>query len=399
MTLDAFGIVPEGFLLPTLRDILTDVETDEFAEVSPELDVSPASPDGQRNAIYSRQDALVWEFLATIYEMLDPDKAEDALLISLCKLSGTTPSPGTYTAVKVLVTAPAGTVFTPDVQLASILGKPDVQFTPATPITLTSDNNGGDPLTFRSLVLGPVPCLSGTLTVIAAGTDGWSDVTNPNDALQGDPADTEAKLRLRRLSELAAAGSASIPGLTADLEKAQNLAGDKLCSFVRVYENTGDRTDTDGRPGKSIEVLLVPSLTNVSGEIAQAIWKYAGGGPTKFGTDSESFTDETGATRIVSFSVAQENNVYLKYNVTTGDQYPGDASFQQTVVSFMNALMIPGRGSVAWDIERAAASIAGINNLAAFQGFASGPTTDTIVNTNPRARLVYDTTRVQVLHV
>jgi hypothetical protein len=60
-----FGVVPEGFRLKVLRDVLDEIEGDQKAEISTTLDVTPESPDGQRNGISARQHASSWEVLAS----------------------------------------------------------------------------------------------------------------------------------------------------------------------------------------------------------------------------------------------------------------------------------------------------------------------------------------------
>src|SRR3954470_4700175 len=123
-----FGVTPEGFVAPSVQDLLALIEADQLAGVSAQLDVSPDSPIGQVNGIYANYLAQAWEALAACYDGFDPDAAEETLLTMLCKLTGTPRAAATYSTTPCTVTASIGTVLLAGTHFASVAGKPDVKF-------------------------------------------------------------------------------------------------------------------------------------------------------------------------------------------------------------------------------------------------------------------------------
>jgi hypothetical protein len=393
-----FGIVPEGFRTKILRECLDEIEQSQLADISAELDVSPQSPDGQRNAIAARAEALIWELAGSLYEMLDPEKAEGALLVSACKLSGTVPQAATFSTVSVVVNLDALTELTAGVVWLNVSGKPTVRATPVEDLTATIA--GDYTLTFRAEFAGPVAFPAGALTETSVGpaVGAINSAANALDGRLGLVADTEATLRLRRVAELAAAGSSSVPGLTTDLLQAKNAIGDPLVTYALVFENSTDTTDANGRPRKSIECLVVPSGTNAAGELAAFIWQAKGGGPSTFGTSSEAFTDETGALRTVYYSVPTDVLLYVKYTLKTNDSFAGSAAFKTTVAALLNAVQPGAAFAEIWDAQ-VAANQPGVTNAVVTQGLTASPVGTADIAIGVRSRAAYDSTRIEVVLV
>lgn len=392
-----FGIVPEGFKPKTLRDCLSETEALQLSEISNELDVSVASPDGQRNAISARQAALVWELLLELWGILDPDNAEGVALVNVCKLTGTVPHDATYTLVRATVDVLAGTELLAGEVFANVNGKPDSRFTPVQDFTAPS--SGAFTIAFRAEFAGPVPCGAGTLTQISVGpvTGTWNTVANAADGTLGEPADDEHTLRLRRVAELAAGGSSSVPALQTDISQAKNAAGDFLVSYVRVVDNDTSTTDADGRPRNSVECILVPSGTTVAGEVALFLFTAKGGGPTAFGLTSDTFTDTTGEVRVVHFTIPSSVQIWVKYSIKTTDDFAGVTDFQTNVAATLNAGARPGAVvAEIWDAQTAA-KLPGVTNATVTQGLAVDPVGTVDITIGPRARASYDATRVQVV--
>lgn len=394
-----FGIVPEGFLLPSLRDILQKTEDDQHATISPGLDVSEASPDGMRNAIYARQDAAVWELGAAVYEILDPDKAEGVSLVNVCKITGTVPQAATFTTVPCDVTGDIGTVLATDQVFAALDTNPETRATPVS--TFTFPSAGTFTITFRAELAGPVSLPATHLTQISVGpaVGTWSAVNNVRDGALGELADDEPKLRLRRASELAAAGSSSVNALQTDIAQAKNALGGPLVLYVRVFENDTDATDSAGRPRHSIETLVVPNGTTVAGELGLFMWTRKGGGPTAFGLNSDPFTDPlTGEARAMGYTLSSALNIYVRVHMSVDATYGGDALFKQTLADTLNKGALPGATlAKIWDAQLATKQ-PGVTNVSLVeQGLTTSPTGTVDIAIGTRARAVYDSTRIQLV--
>src|SRR5690554_4177389 len=115
-----FGVTPQGFVRPSIQQILDQIETDQKAEIDPEFDVSPEGPQGQINGIYARQLGIIWEAVETLHNAFDPDRAEDFQLTALAKLTGTFRRPATYSVVPCDVDADEGTELLSGVHFAHV---------------------------------------------------------------------------------------------------------------------------------------------------------------------------------------------------------------------------------------------------------------------------------------
>ncbi len=387
-----FGIIPEGWRAKTLRDILSEIEADQKAEIDALIDVSPVSPDGQRNGIAARQFALGWELVGEIYEAFDPDKAEGDLLISLCKLSGTVPHGASKSEVSTTCNLDSGTVLEPDVAFASVLGKPTVLFSPKE--SFTAPSTGTHTVKFLAVAAGPEQAPAGQLTVIQTSIPGWNSITNALDAKAGSPADTNETLRARREAELAAAGSTSVKGIRADI-LAIDVDGERPVQQCRVLENVKSVVDVEtGLPPHSIEVILLDLPTVDDDVIAQVIFESGAGGISKVGTTSGTAVDEQGTEYTIGFSRPIEIPIYLTYDLETSSSYAGDPAFKEYVAAALNTRHTSG-DDVLWWTCMLASAFPGVTNVISLKlGTSPSPAASTDIAISYRQQARFDTTRI-----
>lgn len=388
-----FGVTPEGFRLKTVRDSLGEIEASQKAEISTTIDLTPESPDGQRNGIAARQDAASWEALQVVYDALDPDKAEDAQLVNICKLSGTIPRGLTASEVNCSCLLDTGAVLTPDVHFANVEGKGDVLWTPVA--SFTAPSTGTFTVRFRCTVLGAVAANAGTLTVIAAGTAGWNGITNPLDAKRGRAADTNETLRARREAELAAGGSGSVAGIRADVLRLEDEDGVRVIDSCRVFENDGDSVDVNGLPPRSVEVVLVDLPVQENDTIAQALFEIVDGGMKTVGNTSGVALDENGKPHTRFFSRPVDRNVWLIYDLETSAEYAGDTEFAVAVAEFLRGAHPPSTDVLRAVCEREAWKFPGIVNILGVKlGLTASPTVSADLAISSRERAAFDSTRI-----
>lgn len=82
----AYGVVPSGFDLKRLPEILAEIEAANVATFGPGVVQTPASPLGQINGLHADVSASLWELALSVYQSLDPDQAEGARLDQIAKL-------------------------------------------------------------------------------------------------------------------------------------------------------------------------------------------------------------------------------------------------------------------------------------------------------------------------
>lgn len=82
----AYGVIPSGFELKRLPEILADLEAANVATFGPGVIQTAASPLGQLNGLHADLAAAVWELALSVYQALDPDQAEGVNLERVGKL-------------------------------------------------------------------------------------------------------------------------------------------------------------------------------------------------------------------------------------------------------------------------------------------------------------------------
>lgn len=304
-----YGVTPTGFNRKTVQDILADIEARQHAEISASLDLSTATPWGQNNGIFANELGIAWEMLEVCYHAFDPDQAEDFLLTSLGKLTGTERRAASYSLVTLDVGVDAGVTLLSGTHFAAVADDPTSLWTPVE--DFSSGLTGGTySVVFRAENPGPVRANAGTITVIQTPVPGWNSVNNPQDASVGREADNDATLRERREAQLTATGSATTAAIRSDILE---IDGVESCE---VQEN-----DSDGYSGllppHSIHAIVfdgeVPAADN--NEIAQAIWSSKAAGVYAYGTTSGIATDDNGVTHEVFFSRPTQVPIYIEATV------------------------------------------------------------------------------------
>lgn len=81
-----YGVIPSGFELKRLPEILADIEAANVATFGPGVVQTAASPLGHLNGLHSDIAAAIWELALSVYQSLDPDQAEGARLDQVGKL-------------------------------------------------------------------------------------------------------------------------------------------------------------------------------------------------------------------------------------------------------------------------------------------------------------------------
>ncbi len=398
-----FGVTDQGFVAKTLQDILTEIETDELAEISPLLDVSADQPTGQINGIFARALALLWELLEIAYNAFDPDRAESNLLDSVSKLTGTIRLPASYSTVTCSCVLDSGTLLESGTNFASVNGNPDVRFTPVADFTATT--TGAQDVVFRAENTGAVQAPAGQLTVIATPVVGWSSVSNASDADVGAPVEDDSSLRLRRAQDVARSGSSTVDALRDDILALRqpgtngSPAPVPQLQSVTMFENVGSSVDSNGLPPKSFLALVWDGDSPDPGNddhIAQAIWDGKPAGIQPFGAEVGNAVDRIGTTHVVNFGRASALPIWLVFQLVTDTTYVGDPQFQATLAGLANAFY----SQVGADVLRArlialAFQVTGVVNVLQLQlGIAPSPTGTADITVAPFQIARFDSSQV-----
>jgi uncharacterized phage protein gp47/JayE len=305
-----YGVTDTGFIVKPLEVILEELAAAQRATIDPNWNTEADSLAGQYNGIFADQIAQAWEALEAEYYALSRDADGNALDI-IGALTGTARRGATKSVVTLTlslnasITVPAGSI-------VSVAGDPSIRV-----VTLADAVNGGSPGTVdveaEAETAGAVTANPSTLTVIDTPVAGWTSVTNAAGLTGGEGIEDDDTYRRRQLTELAAGGGGSVPGIRADI-----LALDDEIACV-VLENDGDTT-VDGMPPHSVEAVV---KNGDDQEIAETLFASKSGGIYTHGTELVTVTDDQGIDHDVRFSRPTEVPVYVAIGVTTVGDYLG----------------------------------------------------------------------------
>lgn len=449
---DSFGLTDQGLTIPTIADIRADITARILKTISPTLDLSDRSLEGQIVGIVAEAIARAWEQLEVIFTAWDPDKAVGVFLEALSALTGTTPPlPSKSAVVLTLTGTPAAVVPSGDQagisdgqggyvslwatsELATIAALSawltSAAYGLGTRVThagnvyqctlagtsgatgpigadLTSDETDGT-VHWRYLgegtgaidvpaactVVGPTTANAATITAITTPEGGWSGVVNVLDASVGRNAATSAQLRALRELELFQPGSSPVDAIRAELLDVVGVTA------VTVFENVQEVTSDDGIPPHSVEAMVQGGDDQA---IFDALLASVAGGIRTWGQGSGevdgSATDSQGTAHPMKFTRPGEVPVYVTITLTKdASRYPSDGDQQvKDAITAWGDLRPAGYDAVSNAILAQAFTVLGVLDVTACSiGTAPAPATSTTIAIGLRQLATYDTSRIVV---
>lgn len=228
--------------------------------------------------------------------------------------------------------------------------------------------------------LGSVSADTGSITEIETPISGLDSVTNLTSLITGDDEETDDELRARRKAQASLTGKATPDAIVSALEDVQGVTS------AFVVENRTMTTDSEGRPRKSYEAIVIGGEVS---DIAETIWDAGPAGIQTYGDISQTVTDSNGDTQTVYFS--RPENVYVhfevEYEVYDEEEFPDDGvqGIKDAIVDYgddsrnIGEDIIPQRffGNIY-------SNVSGIQNLTIRVGSTSSPyDTPTSYSTDP----------------
>ncbi len=448
MATTVFGLTTEGFVPMLLPDIRDEMNRRIWDEVSPFLDLSDRSLEGQLVGIISELLSRAWEATEASNSSIDPDKALDAALDAICILTGTTRRGATYSQVELVLTGDdatpisalsavrvPGTVDRYDTQAPVTIEGVDAWASLTTyeigarvtlggqvyqakigGISASTGPVGTDPLspevdgtvTWRFLgegvaavdvlamasVTGTVTANSGTITEIVTPVGGWHGVCNILDVTPGRPQMTNPQLRVLRELELAKPGTSP-----ADAIRAALLDDGTEVTAATIFMNLTDTVDGDGIPAKAVEAL-------VTGGVDQDIWDLlrlnVAAGIRTHGTVIGTSTDSQGNEQTMKFSRPDDRPVYVAITCEVDPKvFPVDGvtKVKEAIVEW-GRVQAAGKNAVASRIGAAAFEVDGVlDTPIVYIGFAPSPVASTTLEISLREQGTYDTSQIEVVTI
>lgn len=234
------------------------------------------------------------------YNSFSPATAQGIGLSRVVKINGVDRLIPTSSQVALVIIGIAGTPLVNAIAIDTLQQK---WLIPTTTIPLS----GTITITATAADPGAVNALPNTITGIFTPTQGWQSINNPAAATPGNPAETDAALRIRQTQSVA------LPAQTvfeATIGAVENVPG---VTKTKGYENDTGTTDGNGIPAHSISIVVVGGNVNA---IAAAIQENKTPGTRTFGTTSISTTDSRGMPLVINFYIATSATIAAQVTIT-----------------------------------------------------------------------------------
>jgi uncharacterized phage protein gp47/JayE len=262
-----FGLTPDGLLIKSFSDILSELELAYRSDFGDEANLDPqTSLDGKIINSYAERESLIWQLIQAVHDSAYPDSADGISLDGAVDLTGIERLPSTFSTVPATITGTPGS-FGAVGRIFEVEGTGE-RFETVADTTI----GGGGTVDVECIAQnsGAVQANAGTLNIIVTPVTGWDSVVNSSDAEQGEPIEIDAALRLRRRQSLQVVGAAAVDAIRSRLINDVDGVVDAF-----VFENESNLPDADGRPPKSIHCVVAGGTAI---DIANKIWQVKAGG-------------------------------------------------------------------------------------------------------------------------
>jgi len=295
---EIFGLSKYGFKAKKLKHIKDELETELRKTVDTNLRFTPDTVAGQITAIVANQIAQVWEMAAGLFASLDANMAHGQALDSLCALTGTYRRRAEHSRVKVLVRLAGGAQLPKD-SIAALANDANARFKTVAGIKNDSSKEAVIEAEMLADEVGPIYAKAASKWMQLTPQADWLGITNTTDAILGRLDETDEELRLRRVEELRAVGSATHDAIRVHLKA--------LDGVQAVHIEEGEHSFTAYVMGGDEK------------EICRALWKHKPLGVSVSGDITHAVLASNGQEYRISFSRPKiiELSLHIKLRVVS----------------------------------------------------------------------------------
>lgn len=259
----AIQFTDAGVVLPTEAAILEGVQTDIDSAFGGGVNPQLSSPQGQ---IASSDTAIIAEKnseIAFLVNQFDPQYASGRYQDALARIYFLTRKPATATVVTATLGGLPGTVVPAGTFAQDTAGNTYTLLSNA-----TIGSGGTVTSTWQNNATGPIPCPSGTLTVVYQAVSGWDTITNPSAGALGNIVESRADFYFRVFNSVAINGNGTCPAIYANVFQIPNVLD------CYVIDNPSGNTINSGASNYPLapHSLYVAVVGGDDAAIAAAIW-------------------------------------------------------------------------------------------------------------------------------
>ena len=262
---DSWGLSGYGFKAKDFQVIKEELESELKKSVDPNLRFTPDTIAGQLTAIVANQTRQLWEMGAGLFASLDTNMAHGRALDALCSLTGTYRRRAECSRIQALVRL-AGNATLPKGAIAALSNDANARFRTLSEIKNDSPKEAILEVEMLADEVGPIHAKAASTWNILTPQAEWLGITNAKDAILGRLDESDEELRLRRISELRAPGSAT---------------RDSLCSHLSALDGVQSVYIEEGTHSFTAYVMGGDEI-----EICRALWRHKPLGVSTSGTIS-----------------------------------------------------------------------------------------------------------------
>jgi uncharacterized phage protein gp47/JayE len=439
---DEFGLLPEGFVRPTIPEIRDEMEADVRVVTGASTPLGDDTFDGHLIGILSERLGLLWELGEICFSSMDRDKAAGDQLRSLGALTGTFELPALPSTVTETLCGddasviPAGTIIATDstgrkfqtaldetleqlddwAALGSYIVDDRVTNSNRCYVCITAGvaAGAGGPTTtdaditdgtvhwqyigegqaaadvkMTSLDNGAVVAIAGDLTDIQTPVGGLNTAVNLHDADLGRDVQNDESFRLLVEEELTQAGTGPADAVRAALLKVPGVTN------ATVFFNNTDVTDDDGLTPHSTECLVQGGADQ---DIWDCLWNNVPLGIQTIGDEVGTVEDSEGFDQTLKFSRPEEFDIYIIVDLVEDPKtYGGDTTVKAAIVAWGNAQKT-GKDVVASAISAQCFRVAGVLDVTSVKiDTAPAPSGSATIAISLRQLADYDTARISIV--
>lgn len=322
-----YGITDNGFVLKRLSVILAEMDEAMRTVFGDNLNLDPASPDGQVNGIMSEAYADLWELLQEAYNSFNPSVATGATLSNLVQLNAIIRKEARPSTVTLSLTGTNGT----SIAAGSLVSTDDgIQFATDALVVIAA---GVATVDATAVETGPLAVAINTVTNIDTPISGWDTVTNPAVAVLGVDEESDEALRTRRERSIEAASTSVLESILAGVLEIPEVVS------ARIFENITAIVDAYGLDPHSFMVVADDGAAAMDEAIAEAIFNKKPAGIGTNGAIEISVSDIYGGAHSIKFSRPTAVPIYIKVTLSpNAATYAGDAAVKQAIVDYCESV-------------------------------------------------------------
>lgn len=289
-----------GLHIPTYLDIRDNMVSEVRSVFGSDIYLDNDSMDYQLISILSRKIYDSYLAIQLAYNNRGPSTAVGSGLDSIIKLNGIKRKSESYSSTPVTVVGDAGTII--------LRGSVTDQNNNLWNLPARVDIPTGGTITVSAVcsVPGPIVALANTLNKINSPTKGWIAVTNPDDAVLGQAAETDSQLRSRQAISTALPSKTMLEGTAGGILSVEGVVR------ARVYENDTNVVDPNGLPPHSITAVVEGGADQ---DIANEIYIRKGIGGYTNGDILVGVNDKMGVSTPIRFYRPSYVRTYIKVNI------------------------------------------------------------------------------------